>query len=67
MFLHTEPHHDDIMLGYLAHIYHLVRDPSNKHYFANLTSGFTAVSNPLCLSIISNLEKYIEGTDFQRC
>ena len=47
MFLHTEPHHDDIMLGYLAHIYHLVRDPSNQHYFANLTSGFTAVSNPL--------------------
>lgn len=66
VFLHTEPHHDDIMLGYLAHIYHLVRDPSNKHYFANLTSGFTAVSNALCLSIISNLEQYIEGPDFQR-
>ena len=48
MFLHTEPHHDDIMLGYLAHIYHLVRDPSNRHYFANLTSGFTSVSNPYC-------------------
>ncbi len=66
VFLHTEPHHDDIMLGYLAHIYHLVRDPSNKHYFANLTSGFTAVSNTLCLSIIINLEQYIETADFQR-
>jgi glucosamine-6-phosphate deaminase len=66
VFLHTEPHHDDIMLGYLAHIYHLVRDPSNKHYFANLTSGFTAVSNALCLSIITNLEQYIEGAGFQR-
>ncbi len=66
VFLHTEPHHDDIMLGYLAHIYHLVRDPSNKHYFANLTSGFTAVSNPFCLSIIRNLKTYIEGPGFQK-
>ncbi|HSQ75548.1 MAG TPA: glucosamine-6-phosphate deaminase [Bacteroidota bacterium] len=66
VFLHTEPHHDDIMLGYLAHIYHLVRDPSNKHYFANLTSGFTAVSNPFCLSIIRNLKTYIEGAGFQK-
>ncbi len=65
VFLHTEPHHDDIMLGYLAHIYHLVRDPSNKHYFANLTSGFTAVSNPFCLSIIRNLEKFLESLTFQ--
>lgn len=66
VFLHTEPHHDDIMLGYLAHIYHLVRDPSNKHYFANLTSGFTAVSNPFCLSIVRNLKTYIEGPGFQK-
>ncbi len=54
-FLHTEPHHDDIMLAYLAHIYHLVRDPSNQHYFANLTSGFTSVSNAYCLSLVKKL------------
>jgi len=66
VFLHTEPHHDDIMLGYLAHIYHLVRDPSNKHYFANLTSGFTAVSNPFCLSIVRNLKNYLEVSGFQK-
>ena len=66
VFLHTEPHHDDIMLGYLAHIYHLVRDPSNKHYFANLTSGFTAVSNTFCLTVIQNLEKFVETATFQR-
>jgi glucosamine-6-phosphate deaminase len=65
VFLHTEPHHDDIMLGYLAHIYHLVRDPSNKHYFANLTSGFTAVSNPFCLSVVRNLETFLESMVFQ--
>jgi glucosamine-6-phosphate deaminase len=63
-FLHTEPHHDDIMLAYMAHIYHLVRDPSNKHYFANLTSGFTSVSNPYCLSIIIKLEAYLENGEF---
>jgi len=63
-FLHTEPHHDDIMLGYLAHIYHLVRDPSNHHYFCNLTSGFTAVSNPYCLSLISKLERTVDTPEF---
>lgn len=66
VFLHTEPHHDDIMLGYLAHIYHLVRDPSNKHYFANLTSGFTAVSNQLCLTIIRSLQPFLESGQFQQ-
>ncbi len=64
IFLHTEPHHDDIMLGYLAHIYHLVRDPSNHHYFCNLTSGFTAVSNPYCLTVIQKLEQYIDTPEF---
>jgi len=63
-FLHTEPHHDDIMLGYQAHIYHLVRDPSNHHYFANITSGFTAVSNAYCLSLIRKLQDHLERGTF---
>jgi glucosamine-6-phosphate deaminase len=58
VFLHTEPHHDDIMLAYLAHIYHLVRDASNIHYFANLTSGFTSVTNAYMLSQVRKLEKH---------
>jgi len=45
------------MLGYLAYIYHLVRDPTNQHYFANLTSGFTSVSNSYYLSILRKLER----------
>ncbi len=60
-FLHTEPHHDDIMLGYLAYIYHLVRDPSNQHYFANLTSGFTSVSNAFFTSILKKLDQALES------
>jgi glucosamine-6-phosphate deaminase len=63
-FLHTEPHHDDIMLAYLAHIYHLVRDPSNRHFFANITSGFTAVSNAHILRAIVNLERFAESHGF---
>jgi glucosamine-6-phosphate deaminase len=63
-FLHTEPHHDDIMLGYLAHIYHLVRDPSNHHYFANLTSGFTSVSNPFTLAILDKLQARLDAGTF---
>jgi glucosamine-6-phosphate deaminase len=63
-FLHTEPHHDDIMLGYLAHIYHLVRDPSNHHYFANLTSGFTSVSNPYTLAILDKLQAQMDAGAF---
>lgn len=63
-FLHTEPHHDDIMLGYQPYLYHLVRDPSNQHFFANLTSGFTAVSNQYLLSIIRKPLAHLESGDF---
>ncbi|MCH7763412.1 MAG: glucosamine-6-phosphate isomerase [Candidatus Marinimicrobia bacterium] len=51
-FLHTGPHHDDIMLGYLPHIIHLVRSPRNKNYFANMTSGFTSVTNHYVIQIL---------------
>lgn len=44
-FLHTEPHHDDLMLGYLPGIIRAIRDDSNHHEFLTLTSGFTAVTN----------------------
>jgi glucosamine-6-phosphate deaminase len=66
VFLHTEPHHDDVMLAYLAHILHLVRDPSNTHYFGNLTSGFTSVSNHYFLSILAKLVPYLESGSFAR-
>ena len=35
-FLHTEPHHDDLMLGCLPYIVRHVRDASNVHYFVTL-------------------------------
>ncbi len=45
VYLHTGPHHDDIMLGILPHVAHQLREPTNQFHFAVLTSGFTAVTN----------------------
>jgi len=65
-FLHTAPHHDDIMLGYLPYILHLVRKPTNKHFFATLTSGFTSVTNNYLFSQLENLENCIENGKLER-
>lgn len=68
-FLHTGPHHDDIMLGYLPHIVHLVRSPRNKHYFAVMTSGFTSVTNNYVKRVLMSTKSFldqgrIEMTDY---
>jgi len=44
-FLHTEPHHDDIMLGYQPALIRDLHNPGTEHYFTTATSGFTAVTN----------------------
>jgi len=63
-FLHTEPHHDDLMLGYLPGIVRNVRDPSNEHHFVTLTSGFTAVSNRYMLRRLASLGDFLFSTEF---
>jgi len=45
VYLHTGPHHDDIMLGIFPNIIRHLRDASNEFHFSVLTSGFTAVTN----------------------
>ncbi len=60
-FLHTAPHHDDIILGYWAYIVHLVRSPLNKHHFAYMTSGFNAVTNFYAERQLENLQRFIES------
>lgn len=62
--LHTGPHHDDIPLGYLPYINHLVRDASNHHHFVTMTSGFTAVTNSYMLSLLEDLKYYLGQSDF---
>jgi glucosamine-6-phosphate deaminase len=54
-FLHTEPHHDDIMLGYLPFVVRHIREHSTRHHFVTLTSGFTAVTNAYMLNICTRM------------
>jgi len=56
-FLHTEPHHDDIMLGYLPFVVRHIRDHSTSHHFVTLTSGFTSVTNRYMLSLCIRLKE----------
>lgn len=65
VILHTAPHHDDIMLGYLPYINHLVRNPNNNHYFVTMTSGFTAVTNSYMLELCTELRELMDSTEFK--
>lgn len=64
VFLHTAPHHDDIMLGYLPYAVRHLRDPSNKHVFTYLTSGFTSVTNAYALSLVEKLRYFLKRNAF---
>lgn len=58
-FLHTEPHHDDIMLGYLAGVVRAVRPACNHHHFATMTSGFTSVTTPYLRRLLRQLDAWM--------
>jgi glucosamine-6-phosphate deaminase len=64
-YLHTAPHHDDIILGYLPYFTNLRRASSNKHYFAYMTSGFNAVTNSYMEGIIEDLLERLEKGEFR--
>jgi glucosamine-6-phosphate deaminase len=63
-FLHTEPHHDDIMLGYLPGVVRHIRNHSTRHYFATFTSGFTAVTNEFMLVWVRKLREHMARNAF---
>jgi glucosamine-6-phosphate deaminase len=65
-FLHTEPHHDDIMLGYLPAVVRHVRSATNLHFFATLTSGFTAVTNQYVAKLLTALRPYLDTKEFKQ-
>lgn len=65
VILHTGPHHDDIPLGYLPYINHLVRDPNNRHHFVTMTSGFTAVTNSYMLGLLQDLKSFLQLNSFR--
>ncbi|MCX6235074.1 MAG: glucosamine-6-phosphate isomerase [Bacteroidetes bacterium] len=60
-FLHTGPHHDDIMLGILPHIAHQLRSATNTFHFAIMTSGFTAVTNVFIKDTLLTTIKFLEN------
>ena len=64
-FLHTEPHHDDLMLGCLPIIVRHIRNSTNTHYFACLTSGFTSVANHFMKNQMVILQQFINSPSFK--
>ena len=58
-FLHTGPHHDDIMLGIFPCIIPQLRVPSNNFHFSILTSGFTAVTNKMLQNLLEETQNLI--------
>jgi glucosamine-6-phosphate deaminase len=65
-FLHTSPHPDDVMLGYLPYITELTKNQDSTHYFATATSGFNAVRDDYVLKEINNLERCLEKKVFNQ-
>ncbi len=64
-FLHTGPHHDDVMLGMLPHVNRQLREPTNKFHFAVMTSGFTAVTNKFVIEALNNTKMFLEKDEIQ--
>lgn len=62
--LHTGPHHDDIMLGYMPYVMHLVRRASNTNKFCVLTSGFTAVTNDFLRGVLEDVRDFLSRGDY---
>jgi len=64
-FYHTGPHHDDIMLGMLPHVMHLMREKTNTHHFVNMTSGFTSVANSYLIEVLESALGFIKNKKIQ--
>jgi glucosamine-6-phosphate deaminase len=60
VFLHTGPHHDDIMLGIFPCIIPQLREASNRFHFTVCTSGFTAVTNDMLQNFLQETLNHIE-------
>ncbi len=65
VFLHTGPHHDDIMLGILPHIAKHFHEPGNEFHFAVLTSGFTAVTNKFLIQVLEETSRLLKTGKIQ--
>lgn len=59
VFLHTAPHHDDLLLGILPLVERHLQTMSNTFYFSVLTSGFNAITNKYIISVLNETKKYL--------
>lgn len=64
VFLHTEPHHDDIMLGYQPALIRDLHNSRTEHYFTTATSGFTAVTNQCLRERVEDALKVLKKFQF---
>ena len=64
-FLHTGPHHDDIMLGIYPYISNHLQENSNKFNFSILTSGFNAVTNLFVIDVLKDTKKFLDLNQIQ--
>jgi glucosamine-6-phosphate deaminase len=60
VFLHTGPHHDDIMLGIFPCIIPQLREASNRFHFSVFTSGFNSVTNIMLQKLLEETLYHIE-------
>lgn len=58
-FLHTGPHHDDIMLGIFPNIIPQLREKTNNFHFSIMTSGFNAVTNEMMINLLESTLGFI--------
>lgn len=63
--LHTAPHHDDIILGYMPYVTNVVRRRNTGHTFAYLTSGFNAVTNSYMYGVVTELLERVRRGEFR--
>lgn len=61
VFLHTGPHHDDIMLGIQPFINNHIHEASNEFHFTVFTSGFTAVTNRFVIDILRETKDFLDN------
>lgn len=64
-FLHTGPHHDDIMLGIYPFVANHLHDNSNRFHFSILTSGFNAVTNHFVIDLLQDTKLMLASNEIQ--
>ena len=57
--LHTAPHHDDLILGIFPEVLKELESDTCTTNISILTSGFTAVTNRMFLSMLQSAEKWL--------